>query len=88
MAVLKGRRLGPVAAFVGVIATAVVFKVEPSPEFQETVLFWVIEKLLNVGVVAGIGLMLFPAIRPARDGSWWGQRYGTKKPWQDDDPTV
>jgi hypothetical protein len=76
VAPLKRRWLGPFAAIVGVGTAIVVFRVEPSPEFQRTSLFWVIEKLLNVGVVAGIGLMLFSALRPAREGSWWNHRQG------------
>ncbi|MGB5567059.1 MAG: hypothetical protein WBN93_12120, partial [Acidimicrobiia bacterium] len=31
-------------------------------------------------VVAGIGLDLFSAFRPAREGSWWGRRYGAGEP--------
>ena len=80
IAVLKRRWLGPIAAIVGVGATIVTFKVEPSREFQDTALFWVIEKLLNIGVPVGIGLMLFSALRPARDGSWWDHRYGSNEP--------
>ena len=87
-AALKHRWLGPIAAIVGVGAAVVVFKVEPSPEFQDTALFWVIEKLLNIGAPVGIGLMLFSAIRPAREGSWWNQRYGTKSRCLDDDLTA
>ena len=88
VAVLKRRWLGPMAAIVGVGATIVIFKVEPSPELQDIVPFWVIEKLLNIGMPGGIGLMLFSAIRPARKGSWWNRRYGTKKPWPEDDLTA
>ena len=79
IAVLKRRWLGPLAAIVGVGATVVIFKVEPSPEFQDTVLFWVTEKALNVGIPLGIGLMLFSAIRPACEGSWWDHRHGSKE---------
>ena len=88
IAALKRRWLGPIAAVVGVGAMIVVFKVEPSPEFQDTTLFWVIEKMLNIGMPVGIGLMLFSAIRPAREGSWWNQRYGTDNRWLDDDLTA
>ena len=88
IAALKRRWLGPIAAIAGVGAAIVVFKVEPSPEFQDTALFWVIEKLLNIGMPVGIGLMLFSAIRPAREGSWWNQRYGTKNRWLGDDLTA
>jgi hypothetical protein len=78
VAALKQRWLGPIAAIIGVGATIVVFRVEPSPEFQDTALFWVIEKLLNIGIPVGIGLMLFSAVRPAREGSWWSHRYGRR----------
>ena len=68
IAALKRRWLGPIAAIVGVGATAVAFRVEPSPEFQDTAVFWVIEKLPNASVFVGIGLMLFSAPRPAVRG--------------------
>lgn len=70
IAVLKRRWLGPLSALLGIGATVVIFKVEPSPEFQDTVLFWVTEKALDVPIPLGIGLMLLSAIRPARAGSW------------------
>ena len=88
IAVLKRRWLGPLAAIIGAGTAIVVFTVEPSPAFRDTALFWVIEKILNLGIPVGIGLLLFSAVLPAREGSWWGHRYGTKTPWHEDDLTV
>ena len=75
VSVLKKRWLGLIGAIVGVASAAVTFVVEPSAEFQETLIFWTIEKALNVGLIAGIGLVLFSMVRPARDGSWWSRRH-------------
>jgi hypothetical protein len=75
VAALKGRWLALAGAALAVGSAIIVFGAfgvgEPSQEFQNTTLFWIVEKLLNIAVVGGVGLVLFSAIRPARTGSLW-----------------
>lgn len=76
---LKGHWwMGVAGALVFIVGFVSVFGAlgvgEPSPEFRETLVFQVLNVVLNAALYGGFFLMAYGAARSARTDSWWDRR--------------